>query len=58
MLPKEFQHSETALNTLTCIQYVGIMLVCMKSFLEPLEESKAPSAKGAHYPSTESLLCK
>ncbi|XP_021817020.1 tRNA-specific adenosine deaminase 1-like isoform X2 [Prunus avium] len=45
MPPKEFQHSKTALTTLTCIQYVGIRLVCMKSFLEPLEESKAPLPK-------------
>ncbi|BBG97528.1 adenosine deaminase [Prunus dulcis] len=46
MPPKEFQHSETALTTLTCgIQFVGIRLVCTKSFLEPLEESKAPLPK-------------
>ncbi|XP_015074890.1 tRNA-specific adenosine deaminase TAD1 isoform X3 [Solanum pennellii] len=39
--PEEFQHSETALTTLTCTPYAGTTLDCMKSFLEPLAGSRA-----------------
>lgn len=38
------------------IRFVGIKLVCMKSFLEPLEESKAPLPK-EHFLHLLSPLC-
>ncbi|KAB1205244.1 tRNA-specific adenosine deaminase 1 [Morella rubra] len=57
--PKEFQHSETALSTLTC----GYSICWNKSGLHEVilgttGRKQGSSAKGALYPSTESLLCK
>ncbi|CAN6568072.1 unnamed protein product [Malus baccata var. baccata] len=56
---KEFQHSETALTTLTC----GYSICWNKSGLHEVilgttGRKQGTAAKGAHYPSTESLLCK
>ncbi|KAM2280372.1 hypothetical protein ACFX1S_041101 [Malus domestica] len=57
--PKEFQHSETALTTLTC----GYSICWNKSGLHEVilgttGRKQGTAAKGARYPSTESLLCK
>ncbi|KAE9460129.1 hypothetical protein C3L33_07991, partial [Rhododendron williamsianum] len=57
--PKEFQHSETAVTTLTC----GYSLCWNKSgllevILGTTGRKQGTSAKGAMYPSTESSLCK
>ncbi|KAI3444571.1 hypothetical protein Pfo_001236 [Paulownia fortunei] len=57
--PKEFQHSETALETLTC----GYSICWNKSglhevILGTMGRKQGTSAKGATYPSTESSLCK
>uniref|UniRef100_A0A2N9HXK6 A to I editase domain-containing protein n=1 Tax=Fagus sylvatica TaxID=28930 RepID=A0A2N9HXK6_FAGSY len=56
---KEFQHSETALSTLTC----GYSICWNKSGLHEVVlgttgRKQGASAKGALYPSTESSLCK
>ncbi|XP_022757287.1 tRNA-specific adenosine deaminase 1 isoform X3 [Durio zibethinus] len=56
---KEFQHSETAQATLTC----GYSICWNKSGLHEVilgttGRKQGTSAKGAIYPSTESLLCK
>ncbi|KAG7990392.1 hypothetical protein I3843_02G023200 [Carya illinoinensis] len=57
--PKEFQHSETALSTLTC----GYSICWNKSGLHEVilgttGRKQGTSAKGALSPSTESFLCK
>ncbi|GFZ06870.1 denosine deaminases acting on tRNA [Actinidia rufa] len=57
--PKEFQHSETAMTTLTC----GYSLCWNKSGLHEVilgttGRKQGTSAKGAMHPSTESSLCK
>ncbi|KAI8542843.1 hypothetical protein RHMOL_Rhmol08G0171200 [Rhododendron molle] len=57
--PKEFQHSETAVTSLTC----GYSLCWNKSglldvILGTTGRKQGTSAKGAMYPSTESSLCK
>ncbi|KAL4015020.1 hypothetical protein IC575_027244 [Cucumis melo] len=57
--PKEFQHSESALNTITC----GYSICWNKSGLHEVVlgttgRKQGASAKGAQYPSTESSLCK
>ncbi|XP_062156241.1 tRNA-specific adenosine deaminase TAD1 [Alnus glutinosa] len=57
--PKEFQHSESALSTLTC----GYSICWNKSgllevILGTTGRKQGTSAKGALYPSTESSLCK
>ncbi|GFY92537.1 denosine deaminases acting on tRNA [Actinidia rufa] len=57
--PKEFQHFETAVTTLTC----GYSLCWNKSGLHEVilgttGRKQGTSAKGAMYPSTESSLCK
>uniref|UniRef100_A0A2N9GL52 A to I editase domain-containing protein n=1 Tax=Fagus sylvatica TaxID=28930 RepID=A0A2N9GL52_FAGSY len=57
--PMEFQHSETALSTLTC----GYSICWNKSGLHEVVlgttgRKQGASAKGALYPSTESSLCK
>ncbi|XP_059651431.1 tRNA-specific adenosine deaminase TAD1 [Cornus florida] len=57
--PKEFQHSESALTTLTC----GYSICWNKSGLHEVilgttGRKQGTSAKGAMYPSTESSLCK
>lgn len=57
--PKEFQHSESALNTITC----GYSICWNKSGLHEvvlgtIGRKQGASAKGAQYPSTESSLCK
>ncbi|XP_041001167.1 tRNA-specific adenosine deaminase TAD1 isoform X3 [Juglans microcarpa x Juglans regia] len=57
--PKEFQHSETALSTLTC----GYSICWNKSGLHEVilgttGRKQGTSAKGALFPSTESSLCK
>ncbi|KAL2461580.1 adenosine deaminase [Abeliophyllum distichum] len=57
--PKEFQHSETALTTLTC----GYSICWNRSGLHEVilgttGRKQGTSAKGAMYPSTESSLCK
>ncbi|KAH7862536.1 hypothetical protein Vadar_006238 [Vaccinium darrowii] len=57
--PMEFQHSETAVTTLTC----GYSLCWNKSgllevILGTTGRKQGTSAKGAMYPSTESSLCK
>ncbi|XP_038888963.1 tRNA-specific adenosine deaminase TAD1 isoform X2 [Benincasa hispida] len=57
--PKEFQHSESALNTITC----GYSICWNKSGLHEVilgttGRKQGASAKGAQYPSTESSLCK
>ncbi|KAL2478772.1 adenosine deaminase [Forsythia ovata] len=57
--PKEFQHSETALTTLTC----GYSICWNRSGLQEVilgttGRKQGTSAKGAMYPSTESSLCK
>ncbi|VVA35160.1 PREDICTED: tRNA-specific adenosine deaminase [Prunus dulcis] len=59
MPPKEFQHSETALTTLTC----GYSICWNKAGLHEVilgttGRKQGTAAKGAHYPSTESSLCK
>lgn len=56
---REFQHSETALSTLTC----GYSICWNKSGLHEVilgttGRKQGTSAKGAMYPSTESSLCK
>ncbi|KAM4094645.1 hypothetical protein ACB094_06G210900 [Castanea mollissima] len=57
--PKEFQHSETALSTLTC----GYSICWNKAGLHEVilgttGRKQGTSAKGALSPSTESCLCK
>lgn len=57
--PREFQHSEAALSTLTC----GYSICWNKSGLHEVilgttGRKQGTSAKGAMYPSTESYLCK
>ncbi|XP_052194661.1 LOW QUALITY PROTEIN: uncharacterized protein LOC127802714 [Diospyros lotus] len=57
--PVEFQHSETAVTTLTC----GYSICWNKSGLHEVilgttGRKQGTSAKGAMYPSTESSLCK
>lgn len=57
--PREFQHSETASNTLTC----GYSICWNVSGLHEVilgttGRKQGTSAKGATYPSTESSLCK
>ncbi|KAK9273811.1 hypothetical protein L1049_018622 [Liquidambar formosana] len=57
--PKEFQHSETALNILTC----GYSICWNKSGLHEVilgttGRKQGTSGKGVVYPSTESSLCK
>ncbi|KAK9273194.1 hypothetical protein L1049_018001 [Liquidambar formosana] len=57
--PKEFQHSDTALTTLTC----GYSICWNKSGLHEVilgttGRKQGTSGKGALYPSTESSLCK
>ncbi|CAA3015227.1 tRNA-specific adenosine deaminase 1 isoform X1 [Olea europaea subsp. europaea] len=57
--PKEFQHSETALTTLTC----GYSICWNRSGLHEVilgttGRKQGTSAKGAMYSSTESSLCK
>ncbi|XP_073030013.1 LOW QUALITY PROTEIN: tRNA-specific adenosine deaminase TAD1 [Primulina eburnea] len=57
--PEEFQHSETALETLTC----GYSVCWNKCGLHEVllgttGRKQGTSAKGALYPSTESSLCK
>ncbi|KAF5451576.1 hypothetical protein F2P56_026670 [Juglans regia] len=57
--PKEFQHSETALSTLTC----GYSICWNRSGLHEVilgttGRKQGTSAKGALFPSTESSLCK
>lgn len=57
--PKEFQHSESALNTITC----GYSICWNKSGLHEVilgttGRKQGTSAKGAQFPSTESSLCK
>ncbi|XP_022156099.1 tRNA-specific adenosine deaminase 1 isoform X2 [Momordica charantia] len=57
--PKEFQHSESALSTLTC----GYSICWNKSGLHEVilgttGRKQGTSAKGAQYPSSESSLCK
>ncbi|XP_009603402.1 tRNA-specific adenosine deaminase TAD1 [Nicotiana tomentosiformis] len=57
--PEEFQHSETALTTLTC----GYSICWIKSGLHEVilgttGRKQGTSAKGALSPSTESSLCK
>ncbi|XP_059459022.1 tRNA-specific adenosine deaminase TAD1 isoform X1 [Corylus avellana] len=57
--PKEFQHAESALSTLTC----GYSICWNKSGLHEVilgttGRKQGASAKGALYPSTESSLCK
>ncbi|KAK4373084.1 hypothetical protein RND71_008468 [Anisodus tanguticus] len=59
MPPEEFQHSETALTTLTC----GYSVCWNKSGLHEVilgttGRKQGTSAKGAMSPSTESSLCK
>ncbi|XP_020412579.1 tRNA-specific adenosine deaminase 1 isoform X2 [Prunus persica] len=59
MPPREFQHSETALTTLTC----GYSICWNKAGLHEVilgttGRKQGTAAKGAHYPSTESSLCK
>lgn len=57
--PKEFQHCETALETLTC----GYSICWSKSgfhevILGTTGRKQGTSAKGAMYPSTQSSICK
>ncbi|PQP96047.1 tRNA-specific adenosine deaminase 1 isoform X1 [Prunus yedoensis var. nudiflora] len=59
MPPKEFQHSETALTTLTC----GYSICWNNAGLHEVilgttGRKQGTAAKVAHYPSTESSLCK
>lgn len=59
MPPKEFQHSETALTTITCGYSIGWNKSGLHEvILGTTGRKQGAGAKGARYPSTQSSLCK